>query len=190
MWNKFIVKDNFLSKNHFDRISKISFDTKPNELHVLKHKIYSNGKIEISGFTANQDFKNVDNNNQLGLSIDDVKNIHEKHHDYMLECLKELAPEKLKNYIFTELNVVNTGKDVSFPIHADTKDKLLSVVVYIAPEKNEGTYLYQTKDGKNPQVIEWKTNRAFIFSRTDDTWHSYKGDGISNRLTLVYNLRS
>jgi hypothetical protein len=122
--------------------------------------------------------------------IDDIKNIHEKHHDYMLECLKELAPEKLNNYSFTELNVVNTGKDVSFPIHADTKDKLLSVVVYIAPEKNEGTYLYETKDGKNPQVIEWKTNKAFIFSRTDDTWHSYRGDGISNRLTLVYNLRS
>ena len=182
MWNKFIVKDNFLSKNHFDRISKISFDTKPNEWHILKHKIYSNGKIEILG--------NVDNKNQLGLSIDDIKNIHEKHHDYMLECLKELAPEKLQNYSFTELNVVNTGKDVSFPIHSDTIDKLLSVVVYIAPEKNEGTYLYETKDGKNPQLIEWKTNKAFIFSRTDDTWHSYKGDGISNRLTLVYNLRS
>jgi hypothetical protein len=101
-----------------------------------------------------------------------------------------LAPEKLQNYSFTELNVVNTGKDVSFPIHTDTKDKLLSAVVYIAPEKNEGTYLYETKDGKNPQVVEWKTNKAFIFSRTDDTWHSYKGDGISNRLTLVYNLRS
>ena len=93
MWNKFIVKDNFLSKNHFDRISKISFDTKPNEWHILKHKIYSNGKIEILG--------NVDNKNQLGLSIEDIKNIHEKHHDYMLECLKELAPEKLQNYSFT-----------------------------------------------------------------------------------------
>lgn len=182
MWNKFIVKENFLSKNHFDRISKISFNTKPNEWHILKHRIYSNGKIEILG--------NVDDKNQLGLSIDDVKNIHETYHDYMLECLEELASEKLQNYSFTELNVVNTGKDVSFPIHADTKDKLLSVVVYIAPEKNEGTYLYETIDGKNPQVIEWKTNKAFIFSRTDDTWHSYKSDGISNRLTLVYNLRS
>ena len=182
MWNKFIVKDNFLDKNHFDCISKISFDTKPNEWHILKHKIYSNGKIEI---LSNQNSKA-----QLGLNIDDIQNIHETYHDYMLQCLQELAPEKLQNYSFTELNVVNTGKDISFPIHADTKDKLLSVVVYIAPEKNEGTYLYETKDGKNPQVIEWKTNKAFIFSRTDDTWHSYKGDGISNRLTLVYNLRS
>ena len=196
MWNKFIVRDNFLSQNHFDCISKISFDTKPNEWHILKHKIYSNGKIEILKNSKNKIINDklvpcdVDNKNHLGLIIDDIKTIYEKHHDYMLECLKELAPEKLKNYSFTELNVVNTGKDVSFPIHADTKDKLLSVVVYIAPEKNEGTYLFETKDGKNPQVIEWKINRAFIFSRTDDTWHSYKGDGISNRLTLVYNLRS
>jgi len=182
MWNKFIVKENFLNKNHFDSISKISFDTQPNEWHILKHKIYSNGKIEI--------LNNQNSKTQLGLSIDDIQNIHETYHDYMLQCLQELAPEKLQNYSFTELNVVNTGKDISFPIHADTKDKLLSVVVYIAPEKNEGTYLYETKDGKNPQVIEWKTNKAFIFSRTDDTWHSYKGDGINNRLTLVYNLRS
>lgn len=182
MWNKFIIKDNFLSKNHLDCISKIPFDTKPNEWHILKHKIYINGKVEILG--------NVGNKPDLGLSIDIIKSIHEKHHDYMLACLQDLAPEKLQNYHFTELNVVNTGKNVSFPIHTDTSDKLLSVVVYIAPEKNDGTYLYETKDGKNPQVIEWKTNKAFIFSRTDDTWHSYKGDGISNRLTLVYNLRS
>ena len=55
---------------------------------------------------------------------------------------------------------------------------------------NEGTWLYDDKSGTNPRQIEWKQNRAFGFSRNDNTWHSYKADGKSNRLALVYNLRS
>ena len=85
---------------------------------------------------------------------------------------------------------VNNGKDFTFPIHSDSRDKLLSVVVYIAPKINEGTWLYDDKSGTNPRQIEWKQNRAFGFSRNDNTWHSYKADGKSNRLALVYNLRS
>ena len=46
------------------------------------------------------------------------------------------------------------------------------------------------KSGKNPKQIEWIPNRAFVFSRNDNTWHSYKADGKQNRLALVYNLRS
>ena len=38
-------------------------------------------------------------------------------------------------------------------------------------------------------MIEWKQNRGVFFSRTErETWHSYEGDGISNRVALVYNL--
>ena len=81
-------------------------------------------------------------------------------------------------------------KDYVFPIHSDSRDKLLSVVIYIAPEVNEGTWLYEDKSGKNPKQVEWIPNRAFVFSRNDNTWHSYRADGKNNRLTLVYNLRS
>ena len=32
-------------------------------------------------------------------------------------------------------------------------------------------------------------NRGVFFSRSEkETWHSYKGDGKSNRVALVYNL--
>ena len=124
------------------------------------------------------------------LTEDTIRNIHEAYHDKMWQWLTKLAPEKLQHYQYTELNVVNTGRDYIFPVHSDSKDKLLSVVIYIAPEINEGTWLYEDHKGKNPQQIEWKPNRAFAFSRNDNTWHSYKADGIRNRLTLVYNLRS
>ena len=34
-----------------------------------------------------------------------------------------------------------------------------------------------------------KLTRLFFFSRSErETWHSYSGDGITNRVTIVYNL--
>ena len=60
---------------------------------------------------------------------------------------------------------------------------------YIKPEKNSGTNFYKSKSGREKRKIEWKTNRGVFFSRKErSTWHSYEGDGISNRVVLVYNL--
>ena len=36
--------------------------------------------------------------------------------------------------------------------------------------------------------LEWKPNRALFFSRNKNTFHSYKSNGISERITLIYNL--
>ena len=45
------------------------------------------------------------------------------------------------------------------------------------------------KRTKNKQEVNWIQNRAVFFSRTEGkTWHSYQGDGVSNRIALVYNL--
>ena len=160
----------------------IDFDTKPDEWDIYKHKIFNDGKIEI-GFQSSSGKEGTS-----PLSEDDIREIHNSYHDQMIQWLKELAPEKLQHYWYTELNVVNNGKDFVFPIHSDSRDKLLSVVIYIAPDINEGTWLYEDKSGKNPKQIEWIPNRAFVFSRNDNTWHSYKADGKQNRLALVYNL--
>ena len=183
-WPKYVVKDDILEDRHFNTIKNISFNTKADEWDIYKHKIYNDGKIEI-GFQSSSGKEGIS-----PLSEEDIRDIQNTYHDYMWKTLEELAPEKLKHYRFTELNVVNNGKDYVFPIHNDSKGKLLSVVIYIAPEQNEGTWLYEDKTGKNSQQVEWKLNRAFIFSRNDHTWHSYKADGISNRLALVYNLRA
>ena len=51
MWPRYVVRDNFLSKKHFDSIKDIEFDTKPNDWDIYKHKIYNDGKIEI-GFQS------------------------------------------------------------------------------------------------------------------------------------------
>ena len=78
---------------------------------------------------------------------------------------------------------------MKFPIHDDTFNKLLSGVVYLYPEKNIGTIFYNTKNGKDKNVIEWKINRAVFFSRIErETWHSYEADSTSDRITLIFNL--
>ena len=57
----------------------------------------------------------------------------------------------------------------------------------MAPEKNIGTFIYSSNK-KETKNVEWKQNRALFFSRTENTPHSYKSDGVSNRITLIYNL--
>ena len=65
----------------------------------------------------------------------------------------------------------------------------MSGVIYLKPEKNSGTIFYDNKKGDGKRIIDWKINRAVFFSRIErETWHSYKGDGNSNRIALVYNL--
>ena len=62
-------------------------------------------------------------------------------------------------------------------------------VIYLYPIQNTGTIFYSNKKGSDKKVIEWKQNRAVFFSRVErDSWHSYQGDNVSNRIALVYNL--
>ena len=51
MWPNYVVCDNYLSKNHFDSISNIEFDTKPDEWDIYKHMIFKDGKIK-TGFQS------------------------------------------------------------------------------------------------------------------------------------------
>ena len=103
----------------------------------------------------------------------------------------ELNPEKAKLYDYTDLVLIETGSNYKYPIHDDTPNKLLSGVIYLSPQKNIGTSFYDNRIGKNRKTIDWKRNRAVFFSRKEyETWHSYEGDGISNRIAIVYNLNT
>jgi hypothetical protein len=47
--------------------------------------------------------------------------------------------------------------------------------------------LYSSSDKDNSFEVEWKPNRLFVFSRTDDSWHSWSSNN-NNRATLVWNI--
>jgi hypothetical protein len=137
--------------------------------------------------------QNIINGNQIVknecIDPEILKSLNDRYHKLAINILKELNPEKINLYDYSEFYIIETGSNYKFPIHDDIPNKLLSGVVYLKPEKNSGTLFYKNKKGEDKKEIEWKINRAVFFSRAEkETWHSYQGDGKSNRLVLVYNL--
>jgi hypothetical protein len=167
------IIDNFLSKDDFNELSNLEVkETKCDNIDVYNNSIDKNGLIKasvIKNTTINRLFNN--------------------YHSKAIEILKELSFKKVDLYEYSEFHIINTGANYKFPIHDDTPNKLLSGVIYLNPIKNSGTYFYDNKKGDNKKEVEWKQNRAVFFSRAEQkTWHSFKGDGVSSRLVLVYNL--
>ena len=171
MFSKIEVIDNFLTEEDFKELSTLKLDDVRNkEKKVYHNRIYKDGTIKSEC---------IENKT--------IKRLHSNYHSIAIKILKKYMPQKVGLYQYSDFHIVIAGPDYSFPIHSDTPNKLLSGVVYLAPEKNLGTilYSYNKKESKN---IKWKQNRALFFSRTENTPHSYKSDSISNRITLIYNL--
>ena len=131
------------------------------------------------------------NNKILNASIDKdfLIRLNTKYLDKAIRILKELNKEKAKLINYSDFTIIKTKKNKKFPIHDDTYNKLLSGVIYLYPEKNIGTIFYNTKSGKDKNIVEWKINRAVFFSRIErETWHSYGADSANDRITLIFNL--
>ena len=131
------------------------------------------------------------NNKILNASIDKdlLIKLNKKYLEKGISILKELNEEKVSLIDYSDFTIIKTKKNKKFPIHDDTFNKLLSGVVYLYPENNIGTIFYNTKNGKDKNVIEWKINRAVFFSRIErETWHSYEADNANDRITLIFNL--
>jgi hypothetical protein len=168
------IIDEFLSKEDFKELCNLNLKKiNKNEIKVYHNKIMKNGVIQI-----------------VECIYDDLlKKLHKDYNEIALSILKELCPEKFALYEFSEFHIIETGSNYVFPIHDDTPDKLLSGVIFLKPENNNGTFFYDTKKGNNKREVEWKQNRAVFFSRKErSTWHSYEGDKNNNRIALVYNL--
>ena len=100
-----------------------------------------------------------------------------------------LNPNKKSLITTSKLESVCTGPNMYYPLHTDIPQKLLSVVIYVKPQINTGTFLFSDNKANNKKEIKWIPNRAFIFSRNENTWHNYCGDGKNIRHVLSYTLR-
>jgi len=167
------IIENFLNTEDLDGLC--SLDIKPvgpNEIKVYQNII-----------TGDQ----VRRNDCIDLKL--LKDMNDRYHNLAMKILRELNPKKVSLYDYSEFYIIETGSNYKFPIHDDIPNKILSGVVYLKPEKNSGTLFYKNKKGEAKEEVEWKVNKAVFFSRAEkETWHSYQGDGKSNRLVLVYNL--
>lgn len=168
---KYKVFDNFLTNEDFQAVTNLNLgEISDTGKRVFHNRIYKNGNIESSC-----------------INKETIKRMHEEYFPQALNVLEELSPKKIDLYEYSEFHIVITGKDYKYPIHVDAHSKLLSGVIYLKPEKNTGTRLYE-ENKKNFIDLEWKPNRALFFSRSKNSFHSYKSNGISDRITLIYNL--
>lgn len=167
------ILENFLTKQDFKKICLTKLGKiEKNEMKVYHNMIDRNKKTRAE--CLNSDF---------------IIKLHKKYHVKALKLLKELNPKKVNLYDYSEFHIIETGANYKFPIHDDTPNKLLSGVIYLKPNKNTGTIFYKNSKGEGKKIIDWKINRAVFFSRSErETWHSFKGNGKSNRVVLVYNL--
>jgi len=167
------IINNFLFKEDFTELSQLILKkTKEKEINVYHNSISMDG-IKIN--------ECIEKNTLIRL--------HKNYHNRAIQLLTELSPKKVELYEYSEFHIIETGKNYKFPIHDDTPNKLLSGVIYLTPINNVGTLFYDNKSGDNKREIKWEQNRAVFFSRKEKTtWHSYRGDGASNRIALVYNL--
>ena len=172
---KIKIIDNFFDDGDFNELSNFEFgNVKSNQIKVHHNMISKNDVVK----------------NDL-LKKELVLKIHNRYHEKVFKLLVELNPQKAELYDYTDLVLIETGSEYKYPIHDDTPNKLLSGVIYLSPDKNTGTSFYENRFGKNKKTIEWKKNRAVFFSRKEfETWHSYEGNKVSNRIALVYNLNT
>ena len=170
----YIVEDNFLNKQHFDFLLKFyTQDIKDDSIGISKNKIWLDGNVEGK------------------LNKKYLTTFYNDYSEKLASYLKKLAPERINSAKWLELNLVWSGKQYKHRIHEDSPNKLLSVVIYLHPEESSGTFLYSDQKGSDKTEVEWIKNRALIFARQEGvTWHSYEGDGKSNRFALVVNVRS
>ena len=170
---KIEIIENFLDKKDFITLSNLKLDSVPED----SLKVYHN---------------EIDKENNVRKSCIDtkiIKSLHEKYHNKVFQLLKSISPKKAELYEYSDFSIVRTGKNYKFPIHDDTPNKLLSGVIYLYPEKNTGTIFYSNKKGDDKNIVGWKQNRGVFFARVEqETWHSFEGDGQSDRVVLVYNL--
>jgi hypothetical protein len=169
---KIKIIDNFLQKRDLNELVRI----------FKRKKILNNFKV----------YHNEINDYEIISSSINKKILKRIHKNYFLKAikiLKELSPQKVKLYDYSDFTIIITNKRSQFPIHDDTPNKLLSGVIYLYPKENTGTLFYSDKKGSNEIEIKWKKNRAVFFARKEkETWHAYKSNQNDYRIVLVYNL--
>ncbi|WP_317932572.1 hypothetical protein [Halioxenophilus sp. WMMB6] len=169
------VIDNFFTDDEFAAICAKEKAVAGKEVNMAHSLIRKDGEIKSNTF--DDEF---------------LTKIDQSYRPYLLQFLAILSSNKTKLYEYSDFHLISTGPDYQHAIHDDIPKKLLSVVVYMAPEKNHGTFIHPDRNTQEPAgEVQWQRNRAFVFSRKDrKTWHSYSANGKANRFCVVYNLNT
>lgn len=191
MWTQnrdYLLIDDFLDDEHFQLAKNINLEPADKET-----KIYSS-YIDLKTFDYETTLETVGEDGPIDSQVvEKEKNLVEyvikDYYGWICHYYNELKSRQNKpidKFSTIRWGIVNSGKNFNYKVHNDAPYKKLSIVVYLSDE-NTGTHLHDT-DGNLIEECEWVQNRAFIFSRGDDTLHSYRSNGRETRKTLMINI--
>ncbi len=177
----YLIYDDFLEADDFKFVQK--YAKRMTKALSQKNNLISK-KIQQSW----QSYNTIKINNPDGSTYKEpgVSKLYDKYSSKITGMLTELAAEKAPLVDHHTLSLIVTEPNAQYSTHTDSDNKLLSCVLYVSQE-NIGTMLYSSSDKDNSFEVEWKPNRLFVFSRTDDSWHSWSSNN-NNRATLVWNI--
>ncbi|MDE0052638.1 MAG: hypothetical protein OYH76_06765 [Defluviicoccus sp.] len=178
--NPYIVLDDFFEPDEFETI-KVGFGDIDRNFNPRRLILVLKCAFSLSGRCVY---------NTARCSEEELRPINARCVTLLLNMLEELAPHKLDQAKYIDWGFQTTPKSLIYPIHPDIPEKLLSTVVYCNPEDNFGTFLFSNQEGDDRFEVPWKQNRALVFSKAEDTWHSYSCNDIEQRCALVLNVMS
>lgn len=199
-----VIIDDFLDKNHLDSLLSLKYKEDPSlkKPMVSTYKIieqdYVNQFPDRKILNSKEKWKDINTPFVLKMRAKDgcflesrlILKLQERYEPFLIDMMKKMNPEKAHFHDYTEIQIASTHKDTIYRMHTDNADKLLTCVVYLKPENNTGTVMSDANAGKDLKVVEWKQNRAFIFSAMEGkSWHRWQGDNISTRHVLIFILR-
>ena len=143
-----------------------------------------------------ENFLEVDDFKELEKWVDSLPNAEPKdrYNEWVTDSSKVVkAKERFEN-LLSEINFVpripyrieveynSVGQDYDYPIHTDSPDKFVTLVLYVSPEDNQGTRIHNF-DKTFHSEVKWKKNSGLLFEIKDDTFHTYKSK-FSSRKTI------
>lgn len=184
-WTYYIIEDFF----------------EPDHWEIIKNSLDGNGDI----FWQKDDDPNAEgapDKTMLGWYLQDVcgpikkEEIWFKKHfiDQVIKptCLAKIDYSVFDNptinvdNLYLKAGLIRCEPDYRYPIHPDSRRKLISVVVYVDGKVEDGTILIDAKTRKETH-LQAKPNSVMIFQRTDDTLHYYRNTS-DNKYRYTINL--
>lgn len=173
---KHILLEDFLNQEDFIKIRNIS-KVSSNEIRDDKYRL-----------VASYDIKG----NKLGLTGRNayplmLEGLFESYYEECLSILAFLDPSKIPYVERINFEIQSVMPNYGYRIHHDSLSKLLSIVIYLDPDNNFGTFIHKDENSEGKE-IPWCLNSGIAFSAIGHhTWHSFKSNN-ERRATFNINL--
>lgn len=164
---KFYVVDDFLPSNIISELAKL----KNKEDRYAFIDQWVDGKDVIAECYGSFPKKKIIRLDSNSTTVKTITNC-------VVQKTKPLLPP---SFVVTS-ELVRCDPGYNYSRHKDNKIKLVTIVVFLGPQKSCGTILYD--DQLNNYVVGWKTNRALIFKNSEHGYHSYFNSTNKYRFTL------